>query len=80
MIRSRFLIPWLHFEQTGISAKAQRKIAREIKTARSFGLLPFTCMGTKSFKYGDTMQQQDRDFEFESSSYDHTFVEEAPDA
>ncbi|OMO90416.1 Ribosomal protein S18 [Corchorus olitorius] len=32
---------------TGISAKAQRKLAREIKTARAFGLMPFTTMGTK---------------------------------
>ncbi|OMO58109.1 Ribosomal protein S18 [Corchorus capsularis] len=36
---------------TGISAKAQRKLAREIKTIRAFGLMPFTTMGTKR-KYG----------------------------
>ncbi|KAJ4871135.1 Ribosomal protein S18 protein [Raphanus sativus] len=39
-------------KQTGISAKAQRKIAREIKTARAFGLMPFTTMGTKAFTFG----------------------------
>ncbi|XP_057809716.1 uncharacterized protein LOC131024221 [Salvia miltiorrhiza] len=65
--------------KTGISAKAQRKVAREIKTARAFGLMPFTTMGTKQFKYGDTMEAMDRDFEFEPS-YDHTFVEEGADA
>ncbi|CAL1352028.1 unnamed protein product [Linum trigynum] len=43
--------------KTGISAKAQRKIAREIKTARAFGLLPFTTMGTKSFVFGQTMDE-----------------------
>ncbi|CAI0440394.1 unnamed protein product [Linum tenue] len=43
--------------KTGISAKAQRKIAREIKTARAFGLLPFTTMGTKSFVFGQTMEE-----------------------
>lgn len=70
---------WLCVEQTGISAKAQRKVAREIKTARAFGLMPFTTMGTKQFRYGDTMEDMDRDFEFEST-YDHNFVEEGADA
>ncbi|XP_042066216.1 uncharacterized protein LOC121809573 isoform X1 [Salvia splendens] len=65
--------------KTGISAKAQRKVAREIKTARAFGLMPFTTMGTKQFRYGDTMEDMDRDFEFEST-YDHNFVEEGADA
>ncbi|CAN0890896.1 30S ribosomal protein S18 [Linum grandiflorum] len=45
--------------KTGISAKAQRKIAREIKTARSFGLLPFTTMGTKPFHFGQNMEDRD---------------------
>ncbi|CAM8970543.1 hypothetical protein QQ045_004036 [Rhodiola kirilowii] len=53
-------------KQTKISAKAQRKIAREIKTARAFGLMPFTTMGTKSFVYGKTMEAKDEDFEYES--------------
>ncbi|KFK43044.1 hypothetical protein AALP_AA1G071100 [Arabis alpina] len=52
-------------KQTGISAKAQRKIAREIKTARAFGLMPFTTMGTKAFQFGKTMENRDQDFEYE---------------
>ncbi|KAJ7949754.1 30S ribosomal protein S18, chloroplastic [Quillaja saponaria] len=51
--------------KTGISAKAQRKVAREIKTARAFGLMPFTTMGTKSFVFGKTMEEQDADYEYE---------------
>ncbi|XAR58908.1 hypothetical protein NMG60_11014486 [Bertholletia excelsa] len=51
--------------QTGISAKAQRKVAREIKTARAFGLLPFTTMGTKRFVVGLTMESLDKDYEYE---------------
>ncbi|KAL8459528.1 hypothetical protein ACS0TY_036863 [Phlomoides rotata] len=63
--------------QTGISAKAQRRIAREIKTARAFGLMPFIAMGTKRFEYGKTMEHEDADFEFEvSNSYDTNFVDE----
>ncbi|OAY39582.1 uncharacterized protein LOC110625171 [Manihot esculenta] len=54
--------------QTGISAKAQRKVAREIKTARAFGLMPFTTMGTKSFVFGKSMEHLDQDFEYESFS------------
>ncbi|KAF9680574.1 hypothetical protein SADUNF_Sadunf06G0135900 [Salix dunnii] len=60
--------------QTGISAKAQRKVAREIKTARAFGLMPFTTMGTKSFVFGTTMQGQDEDFQYRS--YDHSVDDE----
>ncbi|GAU13645.1 hypothetical protein TSUD_347490 [Trifolium subterraneum] len=52
--------------KTGISAKAQRKVAREIKTARAFGLMPFTTMGTKSFIYGKTMENLDDDFSYRS--------------
>ncbi|KAH0721678.1 hypothetical protein KY290_005892 [Solanum tuberosum] len=51
--------------KTGISAKAQRKIAREIKTARAFGLMPFTTMGTKHFVFGRTMEDLDADYEYE---------------
>ncbi|XVF19856.1 hypothetical protein REPUB_Repub11eG0147000 [Reevesia pubescens] len=51
---------------TGISAKAQRKVAREIKTARAFGLMPFTTMGTKSFVFGKTMEALDQDFQYET--------------
>ncbi|KAK4377662.1 hypothetical protein RND71_003958 [Anisodus tanguticus] len=58
--------------KTGISAKAQRKIAREIKTARAFGLMPFTTMGTKHFVFGRTMEDLDADYEYEI--YDPTFV------
>ncbi|KAL2318241.1 hypothetical protein Fmac_032117 [Flemingia macrophylla] len=54
--------------KTGISAKAQRKVAREIKTARAFGLMPFTTMGTKSFVFGRTMQNLDEDFAYESKT------------
>ncbi|KAL4610155.1 hypothetical protein ACB092_08G031500 [Castanea dentata] len=52
--------------KTRISAKAQRKVAREIKTARAFGLMPFTTMGTKSFVFGKTMEARDEDFEYET--------------
>eukprot|EP00252_Welwitschia_mirabilis_P018070 TRINITY_DN40256_c0_g1_i1.p1 TRINITY_DN40256_c0_g1~~TRINITY_DN40256_c0_g1_i1.p1 ORF type:complete len:309 (+),score=83.98 TRINITY_DN40256_c0_g1_i1:218-1144(+) len=48
-----------------ISARAQRKLVREIKTARSFGLMPFTCMGTKPFVYGKTMEDKDQDYYFD---------------
>lgn len=54
------------FLQTGISAKAQRKVAREIKTARAFGLMPFTTMGTKQFIFGKTMEGLDEDYEYEN--------------
>ncbi|KAK9065940.1 hypothetical protein SSX86_015342 [Deinandra increscens subsp. villosa] len=60
--------------KTKISAKAQRKIAREIKTARAFGLMPFTTMGTKHFAYGRTMEDLDKDYEYEV--YDHNFVDD----
>lgn len=52
--------------QTRISAKAQRKVAREIKTARAFGLMPFTTMGTKSFLFGNSMEDSREDYEFET--------------
>lgn len=52
--------------KTGISAKAQRKVAREIKIARAFGLLPFTTMGTKAFVFGRTMKDHDSDFELDN--------------
>ncbi|MBA0874318.1 hypothetical protein Goshw_015170 [Gossypium schwendimanii] len=51
---------------TGISAKAQRKVAREIKTARAFGLMPFTTMGTKSFVFGRSMEVDNKDYEYEA--------------
>lgn len=63
----------LSLAQTGISAKAQRKIAREIKTARAFGLMPFTTMGTKAFQYGKTMENRDQDFEYEVLDDDDDF-------
>ncbi|XP_059430000.1 uncharacterized protein LOC132163648 [Corylus avellana] len=61
--------------KTRISAKAQRKVAREIKTARAFGLMPFTTMGTKSFVFGKTMENLDGDFEYES--YDSQMIADA---
>ncbi|KAE8646950.1 uncharacterized protein LOC101213524 [Cucumis sativus] len=57
---------------TRISAKAQRKVAREIKTARAFGLMPFTTMGTKSFNFGKSMENLDTDFEYEVFDNDNT--------
>ncbi|MCD7453947.1 hypothetical protein HAX54_022757 [Datura stramonium] len=60
--------------KTGISAKAQRKIAREIKTARAFGLMPFTTMGTKQFVFGRTMEDLDADYEYEMM-YEPNFVD-----
>ena len=63
MLKSLYF--YLSLAQTGISAKAQRKIAREIKTARAFGLMPFTTMGTKAFTFGKTMENRDQDFEYE---------------
>ncbi|WVZ75072.1 hypothetical protein U9M48_023164 [Paspalum notatum var. saurae] len=43
--------------QTRISAKAQRKVAREIKTARAFGLMPFTTMGRRPFVFGRSAEE-----------------------
>ncbi|XP_047330986.1 30S ribosomal protein S18-like [Impatiens glandulifera] len=60
--------------QTKISAKAQRKVAREIKTARAFGLLPFTTMGTKQFVVGKSMEDQDDDYAYDAY-YEHNFVD-----
>lgn len=65
-----FILFSLFVVQTRISAKAQRKVAREIKTARAFGLMPFTTMGTKSFVFGQTMESLDVDFEYESYNAD----------
>ncbi|OUZ99105.1 Ribosomal protein S18 [Macleaya cordata] len=42
--------------KTRISAKAQRKVAREIKTARAFGLMPFTTMGENIFEFGKSRE------------------------
>ncbi|MCD9642385.1 hypothetical protein HAX54_029192 [Datura stramonium] len=47
---------------TGISAKAQRKISRDIKTARAFGLMPFTTRGTKQFVLGRTTKDFAADY------------------
>ncbi|XP_020522527.1 uncharacterized protein LOC18433403 isoform X2 [Amborella trichopoda] len=51
--------------KTKISAKAQRRVAREIKTARAFGLMPFTTMGKKPFVFGKTMEDLDEDYEYD---------------
>lgn len=64
--------------KTGISAKAQRRIAREIKTARAFGLMPFTCMGTKEFAYGKSMDNEDDDMEL-TNYRGRSFVEDSVD-
>ncbi|KAF3454250.1 hypothetical protein FNV43_RR04697 [Rhamnella rubrinervis] len=61
--------------KTRISAKAQRKVAREIKTARAFGLMPFTTMGTKSFVFGKTMENLDEDYQYDI--YDDHFTADA---
>ncbi|XP_021278504.1 uncharacterized protein LOC110412299 [Herrania umbratica] len=60
---------------TRISAKAQRKVAREIKTARAFGLMPFTTMGTKSFVFGRTMENLDEDYQYET--FDNSMTADA---
>ncbi|KAK1319568.1 hypothetical protein QJS10_CPB04g01443 [Acorus calamus] len=64
--------------KTGISAKAQRKVAREIKTARAFGLMPFTTMGTKTFIFGKTMEDTEEDYEFDKSGPRFTGAKETP--
>ncbi|GJP31380.1 hypothetical protein CLOM_g12020 [Closterium sp. NIES-68] len=38
--------------KTRLSAKAQRRVAREIRTARVFGLMPFTLAGRPPFRFG----------------------------
>jgi len=37
--------------RSSLTAKAQRKVIREIKTARTFGLMPFTSMGKSPFRF-----------------------------
>ncbi|GJN19793.1 hypothetical protein PR202_gb07102 [Eleusine coracana subsp. coracana] len=56
--------------QTRISAKAQRKVAREIKTARAFGLMPFTTMGRRPFIFGRSAEVHHSEEE-----YGYEFVE-----
>jgi hypothetical protein len=56
--------------QTRISAKAQRKVAREIKTARAFGLMPFTTMGRSPFIFGRSAEKHHSEEE-----YGYDFVE-----
>lgn len=54
---------------TGISAKAQRKVAREIKIARAFGLMPFTTMGQFPFVAGRTREELESDDDSDLQSY-----------
>ncbi|KAI6705589.1 hypothetical protein NL676_008551, partial [Syzygium grande] len=48
----------------------QRQGAKEgckgYQNRSSFGLMPFTTMGTKSFVFGKTMENLDEDYEYEA--------------
>ena len=46
----RFIL-LISLPQSSLTAKAQRKVIREIKTARTFGLMPFTSMGKSPFRF-----------------------------
>ncbi|CAM6107125.1 unnamed protein product [Calypogeia fissa] len=50
------ILPKRHYQ---ISAKAQRKVAREIKTARILGLMPFTSMGDPPFRFVRSRSEDD---------------------
>ncbi|CAI5462460.1 unnamed protein product [Closterium sp. Yama58-4] len=47
--------------KTRLSAKAQRRMAREIQTARVFGLMPFTQAGRPPFKFGKDPNLESRE-------------------
>jgi hypothetical protein len=65
-----YMLTHLSALQTCISAKAQRKVAREIKTARAFGLMPFTTMGRSPFIFGRSAEKHHSEEE-----YGYDFVE-----
>lgn len=61
--------------QTKISAKAHRKVAREIKTARTFAFQLQWGQKHLSFVLGKTMEDLDEYYEFDDYNTRRTFVD-----